>query len=131
MKEYLRQFMIGRYGQDDLSKLMSISALVAFVISMFVGQVVLYPLALFLLIMCFYRMLSKNTQKRSEENRAYLRLRGRALRWVTSRHNRFRQRKTHCFYKCPSCKINIRVPKGKGNICITCSKCHASFNKKT
>lgn len=131
MKERLRQFMLGRYGQDDLNILLSVAALVLIIISMFAGRIVLYPLSLILLVICFYRMLSKNTAKRSRENHAYLRLRGKPARWFTGRKDRFKQRKTHCFCKCPSCRSQLRVPKGKGRIVVTCPKCRTSFEKKT
>ena len=131
MRGRLQQFMIGRYGQDDLNKIMSITALVAMLLSMFTGWAALYPLAMVLLILCFFRMFSKNTIRRSKENQAYLKLRGKTVSGLTIRRDRFRQRKTHCFYKCPSCHSNLRVPKGRGLISITCSQCHTSFQKRT
>jgi len=131
MKRHLQQFMLGRYGNDDLNRIISITALVAMFISLIVGRATLYPFSLTLLILCFFRMLSKNTMKRSGENQVYLRLRGKIARKFRIRRDRFRQRKTHCFYKCPSCRANLRVPKGRGLISITCSQCHTSFQKKT
>ena len=32
-------------------------------------------------------------------------------------------RKTHLYFKCNNCKANLRVPKGKGKIEVTCPKC--------
>ena len=44
---------------------------------------------------------------------------------------RWAQRSTYRFYKCPQCKQTVRVPKGRGKICITCPKCKTEFIKKS
>ena len=130
MKERLRQFMSGRYGNDDLNRFMSIAALVLLVISMLTKWTIFNSLAMAVLILSIFRTFSKNTAKRGQENYAYLRLRGKVTGWFTSKKKRFAQRKTHRFYKCPKCRTQLRVPKGVGNINITCPKCKTSFKKK-
>ena len=44
---------------------------------------------------------------------------------------RKRKDKTHKYYKCPTCKQVVRVPKGRGKIEINCPKCHTKFIKRT
>jgi len=39
--------------------------------------------------------------------------------------------KTHRYYRCPGCRQRLRVPRGRGNIVITCPKCHREFTKRT
>ena len=142
MKERLRAFMIGRYGQDNLNRFLSIASLIIMVISMFTGIVFLNSFAMVLLILSIIRMFSKNIGKRSQENDAYLRIKGKITGWYSARKKKFNtwnslrkrkyaDRKTHCYYKCPSCHVQLRVPKGRGKITITCTKCRASFQKKT
>lgn len=131
MKERLQNFMYGRYGQDNLNRFMSVMSMILLIISMFTGWTLLYSLALALLIYCVFRMFSKNTYKREQENRAYLKLQGKVTGRFSVLKTRFGQRKTHVFYKCPSCKTQLRVPKGKGRISITCPKCKTSFEKRT
>lgn len=131
MKQRLQSFMYGRYGQDDLNKFMSIISLIFMLVSLFTGLTVLYSVALALPIYNVFRMFSRNTYKRSQENLSYLRLRGKVTSYFSGIKTRFAQRKTHAFYKCPSCHSQLRVPKGRGLISITCPKCKTSFEKRT
>lgn len=130
MKEKFRKFMIGRYGVDSLSKFMLGTAVVLLVFAMGFRNNFLNTLACLLVLLCYFRMFSRNYQKRAEENQKFLELKGKAATFLKREKEYFEQRKTHHIYKCPSCKQKIRVPKGKGKICITCPKCHTEFIKK-
>lgn len=131
MKEKFRKFMIGRYGVDSLSKFMLGTAVVLLVFAMGFQDNFLNTLACLLVLLCYFRMFSRNYQKRAEENQKFLELKGKAATFLKREKEYFEQRKTHHIYKCPSCKQKIRVPKGKGKICITCPKCHTEFIKKS
>lgn len=131
MKEKFRKFMIGRYGVDLLSKFMLGTAVLLLVFAMGFRNNFLNTLACLLVFLCYFRMFSRNYQKRAEENQKFLELKGKAATFLKREKEYFEQRKTHHIYKCPSCKQKIRVPKGKGKICITCPKCHTEFIKKS
>ena len=131
MKEKFRKFMIDRYGVDLLSKFMLGTAVVLLVFAMGFRNNFLNTLACLLVLLCYFRMFSRNYQKRAEENQKFLELKGKAATFLKREKEYFEQRKTHHIYKCPSCKQKIRVPKGKGKICITCPKCHTEFIKKS
>ena len=47
------------------------------------------------------------------------------------RKQRREDEKTHAYYKCPECKKELRVPRGKGKIRITCPHCGHQFVKRT
>lgn len=123
--------MTGRYGVDSLSKFMLGTAVVLLVFAMGFRNNFLNTLACLLVLLCYFRMFSRNYQKRAEENQKFLELKGKAATFLKREKEYFEQRKTHHIYKCPSCKQKIRVPKGKGKICITCPKCHTEFIKKS
>ena len=123
--------MIGRDGVDSLSKFMLGTAVVLLVFAMGFRNNFLNTLACLLVLLCYFRMFSRNYQKRAEENQKFLELKGKAATFLKREKEYFEQRKTHHIYKCPSCKQKIRVPKGKGKICITCPKCHTEFIKKS
>ncbi|HWQ80365.1 MAG TPA: hypothetical protein VN381_16170 [Anaerovoracaceae bacterium] len=131
MKAWLQRFMYGRYGQDDLSRFLSLFALVLCIVSIITQWAVLNSLALVLLVFCIFRMFSRNAEKRGQENLAFLRMREQITGFFSRTAARLRQGRTHRFYRCPSCKQQVRVPKGKGGIRIHCPKCGTSFEKKT
>lgn len=35
------------------------------------------------------------------------------------------------YLKCPHCHQYLRVPKGKGEITVTCPSCHQQFDQRT
>ena len=39
--------------------------------------------------------------------------------------------KMHKYFLCPNCKQTVRVPRGRGQITITCPKCKQKFDKKS
>jgi hypothetical protein len=127
----MQQFMVGRYGHDQLNQVLMIAALVCSVASMLSGWGILYTASWVLMGFGIFRMLSRNIYKRRSEAYAWLALKQR----VQPRAFRFRQRlqdrRTHRRYRCPQCRQELRVPKGKGKISITCPKCKMQFIKKT
>ena len=118
-----RRFMQGRYGGDKLNIALIWVAFSAYIVSLLIPiklvKLVLLLVYYGLLIWAIFRMLSRNTYKRYQENRKY-------LRFV----ERLKDRQ-HRYFDCPRCRQQVRVPRGKGKISITCPKCGEKFVKKT
>lgn len=118
-----RRFMMGRYGTDKLNMAILGAGLFLSVVCMFLKLPLLNLLltlaAYALLGWAIFRTLSRNTYKRYQENRKYLML-----------LDRIRDRE-HRYYDCPRCRQQVRVPRGKGKISITCPKCKEKFIRKT
>ncbi len=135
MREKFSRFMSGRYGADELSKALNIGVLVCLVISIFSGWIpllsIFYWIGLILMVYTFFRMLSRNVSKRYEENQKFLNARYQRTVKREAAKKRWAQRDMYRFYKCPSCKQRVRVPKGRGKICITCPKCRTEFVRKS
>ena len=125
-----RRFMNGRYGADQLSRFLSIVALVLLIINLFVHGFILLFIALALIVLNFFRMFSRDTYKRSEENRKFLNFVYNLKRKFTSAQNQAKDR-DHAYFKCPRCKKKLRVPRGKGTISIHCPQCGQDFIKRT
>ena len=131
MREKFMRFMQGRNGVDDLSKALNITVLVLLVISIFTGWNVLYIVALALMGYMYFRIFSKNIPKRYAENQKYRNFRYDAtIKW-NNKKKEWAQRKIYRFDRCPMCRQKVRVPRGRGRICITCPKCRTEFVKKS
>ncbi len=130
MKQKLAAFFSGRYGSDALAKGILILYLILAVITLFVGNTMRLILNLISFALCFfmfYRMLSKNTAKRVQENQAYLRIRQNIKKWFLLQQNKWKYRKTHVYKQCPHCKAQIRLPRVSGEHRCACPKCRDSF----
>ena len=120
---FMRRFMMGRYGTDKLNTAILCAGVVCSILAALIGlpivKLVLFILSYAFLILVIFRSLSRNTYKRDQENRKYLLF-----------LQRFKDRE-HRYYDCPRCRQQVRVPRGKGKISITCPKCREKFIKKT
>ncbi len=127
--------MVGRHGNDQLNLfLLAVDAVLLIVGSVFGGSAagrVLMALAFALLAVIYFRMFSRNTVRRQDENSKYLRARYRVLGKYRCIRERWVQRKDYKFFPCPSCKATLRVPRGQGSINIVCRQCGNSFKGKT
>ncbi len=131
MKEKFYRFMAGRYGADQFTRFLSIAALVLIVLNLFFRSGVLWVLGLAALVFSYFRMFSKNHEKRRKENERYLRLREKLTCGVRNWAERQKQRRDYVFFRCPACRAMLRVPRGKGKIRVTCRKCGNAFERKT
>jgi predicted RNA-binding Zn-ribbon protein involved in translation (DUF1610 family) len=123
--------MVGRYGPDNLGVVIIVLSLVLQLLSAFFRFAILTYISYALLLFAVFRMLSRNTQRRRAENDKFIRYWWPIKTKAGRRLANMRHRKTHKFFKCPSCGNTLRVPKGKGRIQITCPKCGERFIKKT
>ena len=131
LKEKLMRFMAGRYGADRFSRFLSIAALVLIVLNIFLRSAVLWLLGIAALAFVYIRMFSKNYEKRRRENERYLQLEYKLTSGVRNWADRQKQRRDYVFFRCPSCRAMLRVPRGKGKIRVTCRKCGNAFERKT
>ena len=125
----IRRFMFGRYGLDQLNVVLMVAAVAQCLISFLFSRInavwtvalsfVLNLLSYVLLFWYILRAFSRNIEKRNRENRRFLAFKAR----LTDKQNRY--------YRCPNCKQIVRVPRGRGKICIKCPKCSEKFVRKS
>lgn len=124
------RLMAGRYGVDQLSYAMVIASLVVTLLGGLLRAPILSLLADALLLLTFFRMFSRNRVKRAQENQLYLQktlaVRKPLGEWI----NRLKNGKKYRYFVCPKCRTRLRVPRGVGNVTITCKQCGERFDKK-
>lgn len=124
------RFMSGRYGSDQLNLTMVIGALIVTTIGSLTGVYFLTLAADALLLLAIFRMFSKERYRRAHENQVYLEKTQKVRRAATEWVNRVKNSRKYHYYTCPKCKQRLRVPRGVGNITITCKQCGTKFDKK-
>ncbi|MGN0038110.1 MAG: hypothetical protein ACI36Y_03100 [Coriobacteriales bacterium] len=131
---WLRGFMQGRYGFDELNHRLLTAVIVLLLASLvctFLGRVanqgLLYGLGNIANMVCtlgivyiFFRALSRNIPARRAENERF-----------AKRQRRARNQKEFKYLKCPHCGQEMRVPRGKGKIAVKCPKCGESTITKS
>ncbi len=135
IKLWLVRFFSGRYGSDTLNKTL-MWIYIGIVITHSILYYALYPLLLTPWIQFLYfvsvtaligwtifRMLSRNIAARRRENEKF-------CGFFKLRRNKFRDRKTHVYRKCPKCKAVLRLPKSKGKHYVVCPRCKNRFEVK-
>lgn len=130
MREKFNRFMAGRYGMDQLGRFMVYACMVLLLLGILLSDVLRY-LAVVLLVIIYVRVFSRNFEKRRRENEKFLRLKYKFTGGFGDWRDRQKQRKDYVFFRCPSCKVMLRVPRGKGKIRVTCRKCGNSFERRT
>lgn len=131
LRERFQRFMYGRYGMDGLGQFVMWAAMICIILSWFFKGPVLNAIALLLLFWGYFRMFSRNTQKRYQENCTYYRYVEAVKNFFRRQKSYFKQSKTHHIYKCPQCGQKIRIPRGKGKVAIRCQRCGTEFIKNS
>ena len=68
-RDKMSRWMYGRYGNDQLNRLLMALAIIFLIISIFVKYPVFYWIAVIFLVSDYLRMRSRNTYNRSADNK--------------------------------------------------------------
>lgn len=128
---WLKRFMAGRYGVDQLSWVILVVSFCISIMARIFNNRILDVLGITALGIVVYRMFSKNISARYQENTKFLNKWNSIKRRVNNRIQRIKDLKYYKYYKCSNCKQVLRVPRGKGKISITCPKCKTVMIKKS
>ncbi len=131
IKASLIRFMQGRYGSDQLGIFTLFSGLILSLLGSFTGLGLLTLLGAALYFITLFRMFSHNREARLQENRKYISL---TSGWQTKTRQFFRRcrnRKDYKYFKCPKCRVLLRMKRGSGEKTITCARCGHQFTQKS
>jgi hypothetical protein len=127
-KNKLIGFLYGRYGNDTLNKVLTaiyliwliVFTVVDVLVKSIIFSIIGWSISLALFFWVIFRMMSRNIYARRRENDKF-------CGFFKLRRNKFRDRKTHVYRKCKSCKAVLRLPKAKGKHFVVCPKCKSRF----
>lgn len=121
----LYQFMLGRYGIDEFYYFFLYLYILLVCSSIFLRVPYLFWLELILFVVMFYRVFSKNINRRKKENQFYLKIRTGLFKPFSNMKRNWKDRKEFIYKKCHQCKTTLRLPlpSERGIKHVACPKC--------
>ena len=132
IKSFLYRIFAGRYGNDHLNTFIYALALLVSVLNAFFFKrnIIVSGIIWILLLICIFRSMSKKVYRRQIENMQFLqKIAPFRKKWNLAKKQA--ADKEHKYFTCPKCGQNVRVPKGRGKITITCPSCKIKFDRKS
>lgn len=139
-----RPFNSNHSGADELSvTLIVVGILLILAYPIFTldyVRMIFIAAGVILIVLALMRSLSTNVAKRRHENDTFLSIFGgtgsderrREKEEKKARKQRRKENeKIYAYFFCPKCRKELRVPRGKGKIKITCPNCGEQFVRKT
>lgn len=132
MKDKIKNNLQKVYGVDFLSKTMIIVALILSLINLkFKNRVIEVITMILIVYFGIFRVFSVNRYQRMVENQKF----AKAVKPMTDFFEKYKIRalnsKDKKYIKCPNCKKEMKIPRNKGKIKVTCPHCGHKFVKKS
>lgn len=139
VRERIAEFMYGRNGIDNFHRFLFWVIMILSLANLYFKSWVITAITSLLLVYSIFRVLSKNVYRRQKENQIYLKYLARlrnvyhkvkkvATSKISLLKDQWRDRKTHVYKRCPSCKNTLRLKKIKGKHTAACPCCDARFD---
>ena len=123
--------MYGRYGTDELNLVLMILGIIV----MFLSRIFLVLAArnyfLRTLHLCAVPYVLAQHPRAAKEYYSFLKVWTPVQKWFRIKKTAFRERKQYKYFRCPGCRQQLRAPRGRGKILVTCQRCHKQFKQKT
>ena len=129
-RQALIRFFQGRNGPDQLGFAALILALILNVLDGFLGLGVLSLLSTALFIWAVFRMLSRNVERRREENSRFTGWWYPLRKRISQFWTRLKNTRKYKYFRCPECRAILRLKRGSGTVHVTCGKCRHEFDQK-
>ena len=116
LADKVNAFMADKNGFDDLGYAVIWIVVILDCIFMVTEVQVFHVLYLIGFAYWIFRVFSKNVEKRRAENLVY-------RKWINGIKARLTQNKDYMFFTCSKCGANVRVPRRRGRVEVTCPEC--------
>lgn len=131
LKYKLINFMQGRYGgSDKLNRVLLYASIGLMLVNMVLGIPLLNLLFWAMWGYALFRMLSRNISARYQENVKFEQFYGKVQTSVKQFIVRMKNSKQYKYFTCPKCKSRLKLPRGVGEVTVTCGKCGEKIKKK-
>ena len=127
IKKIFKRIFANVYGIDNLYFVLFGVALTLILINTLVKHFLLYIPIVLVLIFMIFRALSHNHVARKRENYMFFNFFRKLKSFYKLQKNRWRDRKTHIYKRCPKCHVVVRLEKIKGKRTAVCPKCQSQF----
>ncbi|MDU1579399.1 hypothetical protein [Finegoldia magna] len=132
MKDKIKNYLQKVYGVDFFSKTMIVFALILSLINLkFKNRVIEVITMILIVYFGIFRVFSVNKYQRMIENQKF----AKAVKPMTDFFEKYKIRalnsKDKKYIKCPNCKKEMKIPRNKGKIKVTCPHCGHKFVKKS
>jgi ribosomal protein L37AE/L43A len=124
------RFMAGRNGIDEIVTALLWVWPALYILGLLTRVWPLLVLADAAMIYMVFRMLSKNVVKRRAEAAAFSQKTAPWRRKIREYAAMAKNYRKYAYFSCPKCKAKLRVPRGVGNVTVTCKHCGNRFDKK-
>lgn len=134
MRDRIAKFMAGRNGNDRLNLFLIVIGIIFIILGVVFRDsagLLFNTLTLVIIVLVYFRMFSKNLSKRQTENAKYMEIRYVFISKFRILREKWVQRNEYKFFRCPSCRTALRVPRGRGKIMIVCKKCGTRFEGRS
>ncbi len=130
LKLAIMRFMEGRNGLDNIGWHAMWGGLILTLAGMMEPTGIAQLLGTALYIYAIFRLFSRNVGKRQAENARYVQFTEKCSREVKQFFLRLKGMKEYKYFRCPNCKVRLRLKRGAGEKAITCPKCSHSFSQR-
>ena len=121
-----------RYGTDELYRFLLWVCIVLALIRLPLGRSlaghILLGVTLLIGVWAVFRIFSVNLPARRQENRLFLQMRRRLLKWLHLQYLRLRDRRFAVYRVCPECRAVMRLRRRKGEHRMDCPRCGHQFD---
>ena len=133
-RDKLARFMWGRNGIDGLYYFYFVLFLILWVLQYIVradiAKALISIAALVLVGLMMFRFFSRNLAARRKENEKFMSIWRSIKGFFVLQKNKIRDAKSFVYKKCPSCRVNLRLPRKKGEHSVVCPRCKNKFTVK-